>query len=247
MVGIGPLVTIPLVLTQPARQPRAAGVGRRRAGRALRRTRLGGTWLALPRLGRDVRVPARGLRPQGRGAASCRSCSCGSLCCRRRCCSPAATSASRSTRSICGPGSAGPLRSRASPCRAGGRGCGGAAVTIALLYRSIARSAGCRPCSARSRSARCWRSSRPRRPHFNAAQALSTDRAGGSASGCWRVRLGAGHHALRLRRLLRRRAWSATSVAPARTIPLAVVISIIIVAALYIALQIGVLGVVPWQ
>jgi len=34
---------------------------------------------------------------------------------------------------------------------------------------------------------------------------------------------------------------------PHRTIPLAVVISVIIVAVLYIALQIGVLGVVPWQ
>jgi APA family basic amino acid/polyamine antiporter len=36
-------------------------------------------------------------------------------------------------------------------------------------------------------------------------------------------------------------------IAPVRTIPRAIVLSIVIVATLYIALQIGVLGVVPWQ
>lgn len=36
-------------------------------------------------------------------------------------------------------------------------------------------------------------------------------------------------------------------IAPVRTIPRAVILSILIVAALYIALQIGVLGVIPWQ
>ncbi|MHB8590456.1 MAG: amino acid permease [Vulcanimicrobiaceae bacterium] len=35
--------------------------------------------------------------------------------------------------------------------------------------------------------------------------------------------------------------------APSRTIPLATILSILIVAALYIALQVGVLGIVPWQ
>ena len=123
-----------------------------------------------------------------------------------------------------------------------------AAVTIALLYRSIVAVGRLSAVLCAITVGTLLAVIAASATHFNAAQAFSTDHTGGFGLG-----LLAGLGSALVIALYDYAGYGDVCmvgdevVAPSRTIPRAVVISIAIVAVLYVALQIGVLGVVPWQ
>ena len=225
------------------RTARARRLDRRSDRRALRRLGVGGTLVAVSRIRRNVRLPAQRLRRRSVSARRSPFSSTGSSCCTRRACWPAATSVLRTTPPISIRRS-GRTSSRTMPLAVGI-----GVVTIVLLYRRTSQVACSGAVLAVAATLTVALVAFAGLSHANFTQAFHLTaaaplQASGSSPGS---AARSTSRSTTTSAMPTRRCSATRSSARSARFPLAIVLSVLIVAMLYVLLQVGVLGAVPWQ